>query len=33
MRKVPGVSTSDIDLVTCSPWDEIGHIVRTELLA
>lgn len=27
MREVP-VFTSDIHLVTCLPWDEIGHSVR-----
>lgn len=30
MRKVQAVSTSDIDLATCSPWDEIQYNVRTE---
>ena len=33
MRKVPEVFTTDIDLATCSPWDEIGHSMRTEELA
>lgn len=33
MKKVPEVSTSDIDSAACSPCNEIGHGVRTEELA
>lgn len=32
MRKALEVFTSDTDLVTCLPWDEVGHSIGTEEL-